>query len=183
MTQSESQPPITPDEGINDFRQGIQRILTVIFDRVPRAELNPEQIADDLTDALSDELDRLYSLEALHDTARQTALREANDLAHNEGHRLEALIGIEAARGARCVAHLIRRLAETEHRPGELSEADYARLAEQRVATRRVLTPNEYSGAWWAVEGASGEEGADPGSVLNTVLRALHIDPPAAPSA
>jgi hypothetical protein len=62
MTQPAAQPPVTPEEGIDDFRQGIQRVLTLIFDRVPRAEMSPEQITDDLTDACSDELDRLYTL-------------------------------------------------------------------------------------------------------------------------
>lgn len=49
-----------------------------------------------------------------------------------------------------------------------------------RAASRRVLTETEHSAAWHAIEGAAGEEGADPGTVLNAVLRALNIDPPAA---
>ncbi|MFD7501561.1 hypothetical protein [Streptomyces sp. NPDC059850] len=40
------------------------------------------------------------------------------------------------------------------------------------------LTPGEYNVAWHAVEGAAGEEGADPGTVLHAVLRALGIEPP-----
>ncbi|MBK3546466.1 hypothetical protein [Streptomyces sp. MBT60] len=43
---------------------------------------------------------------------------------------------------------------------------------------RRRLTPNEYDRAWHAVEGSAGEEGADPGTVLHAVLRALRIDAP-----
>lgn len=43
---------------------------------------------------------------------------------------------------------------------------------------RRRLTPNEYSSAWHAIEGAAGEPGADPATVLAAVLRALAIDPP-----
>ncbi|MEV4440438.1 hypothetical protein AB0K09_15720 [Streptomyces sp. NPDC049577] len=43
----------------------------------------------------------------------------------------------------------------------------------------RTLTESEHSRAWHAIEGAAGEEGADPGTVLNAVLRALGINPPA----
>ncbi|MDX2699879.1 hypothetical protein [Streptomyces ipomoeae] len=42
----------------------------------------------------------------------------------------------------------------------------------------RRLTPNEYTSAWHAVEGAAGEPGADPATVLHAVLRALGIDQP-----
>lgn len=45
---------------------------------------------------------------------RAAALDQALDVAHEEGHRLEAEIGIEAARGARCVAYLLRHLAATD---------------------------------------------------------------------
>jgi len=47
-------------------------------------------------------------------------------------------------------------------------------------AARRVLTPNEHDRAWHAIEGAAGDPGADPGTVLNAVLRALRIDAPTA---
>lgn len=40
---------------------------------------------------------------------------------------------------------------------------------------RRTLTPNEYDAAWHAVEGAAGDEGADPGTVLHAVLNRLGI--------
>lgn len=43
----------------------------------------------------------------------------------------------------------------------------------------RVLTLLEHDAAWHAIEGAAGEEGADPGTVLAAVLHALGIDPPA----
>src|SRR5690606_16835850 len=42
-------------------------------------------------------------------------LRDAIDLAREEAHRLEEEVGIEAARGARCVAYLLRkRLAKEQ---------------------------------------------------------------------
>ena len=44
---------------------------------------------------------------------------------------------------------------------------------------RRTLTESELNRAWHAIEGAAGEEGADPGTVLNAVLRALDLNPPA----
>ncbi|WP_399554033.1 hypothetical protein [Streptomyces anulatus] len=42
----------------------------------------------------------------------------------------------------------------------------------------RVLTEGEYDSAWHAVEGAAGEEGADPATILHAVLRALDIATP-----
>ncbi|MBL1100115.1 hypothetical protein [Streptomyces coffeae] len=43
---------------------------------------------------------------------------------------------------------------------------------------RRVLTPDEYSAAWHAVEGAASEPDADPGTVLHAVLDRLGIQSP-----
>lgn len=45
----------------------------------------------------------------------------------------------------------------------------------------RTLTESEYNAAWHAVEGAAGEEGADPATVLHAVLDRLGIDLPPAP--
>ena len=50
------------------------------------------------------------------------------------------------------------------------------RIAELTATPRRTLTPNEYDSAWHAVEGAAGEEGADPGTVLHAVLNRLGIE-------
>ncbi|MFD5856135.1 hypothetical protein [Streptomyces chartreusis] len=58
-----------------------------------------------------------------------------------------------------------------------------ARQAQQRAKDgreRRVLTPDEHDGAWHAIEGAAGEPGADPGTVLRAVLDALDIQAPSA---
>ncbi|SDM47213.1 hypothetical protein SAMN04487981_101632 [Streptomyces sp. cf386] len=41
---------------------------------------------------------------------REAVLREAVDVAREEGHRLEAQVGIEPARGARSVAYLLSKL-------------------------------------------------------------------------
>lgn len=49
---------------------------------------------------------------AKHRAVRAAELRQAIEIAHEEGHRLEAEVGIEAAQGARCVARLLRRRAE-----------------------------------------------------------------------
>ena len=46
-------------------------------------------------------------------------------------------------------------------------------------APRRILTENEHSAAWHTIEGAAGEEGADPATVLHAVLRVLGIATPA----
>jgi hypothetical protein len=45
---------------------------------------------------------------------------------------------------------------------------------------RRQLTEPEHDAAWHAIEGTAAEDGADPGTVLAAVLRALNIDPPQA---
>lgn len=50
----------------------------------------------------------------------------------------------------------------------------------RKIETRRRLTQREYSAVWHAVEGAAGEEGADPGTVLHAVLERLGIDTPTA---
>ncbi|MFI5990333.1 hypothetical protein ACIBAC_00565 [Streptomyces sp. NPDC051362] len=44
----------------------------------------------------------------------------------------------------------------------------------------RVLTPGEHDRAWHAIEGAAGEPGADPGTILTAVLAALDIQAPSA---
>ncbi|MFF8840481.1 hypothetical protein [Streptomyces sp. NPDC015130] len=46
--------------------------------------------------------------------------------------------------------------------------------------TERRLTVREHGKAWHAIEGASGAEDADPGTVLAAVLRALDITAPSA---
>jgi hypothetical protein len=55
-----------------------------------------------------------------------------------------------------------------------------ALLATVRHLTERRLTEGEYSAAWHAVEGAAGEEGADPGTILHAVLNRLGIALPGA---
>ncbi|MEV7654608.1 hypothetical protein AB0O39_10600 [Streptomyces anulatus] len=68
---------------------------------------------------------------------------------------------------------------------GDSSITDRARelravLAGEAQPARRRLTPNEHDRAWHAIEGGVGEDGADPGTVLNAVLHALRIDAPTA---
>ncbi|MGW3428920.1 hypothetical protein ACWDHW_13330 [Streptomyces melanosporofaciens] len=50
--------------------------------------------------------------------------------------------------------------------------------SDEHGVVRRVLTPDEYSAVWHAVEGAAGEPGADPATVLGAVLDRLGIQPP-----
>ncbi|MFH9798058.1 hypothetical protein [Streptomyces virginiae] len=45
--------------------------------------------------------------------------------------------------------------------------------------TRRRLTESEHDRAWHAIEGIDWAAGPDPDTVLNAVLAALDIDPPA----
>lgn len=49
-------------------------------------------------------------------------------------------------------------------------------VAEVRRLRARQLTASEYNAAWHAVEGAAGQEGADPGTVLHAVLDRLGIE-------
>jgi hypothetical protein len=56
---------------------------------------------------------------------------------------------------------------------------DAARQTGQQPGpTARALTPLEHDRAWHAIEGATGAEDADPGTVLAAVLHALRINPP-----
>ncbi|WP_187282849.1 hypothetical protein [Streptomyces sp. MS191] len=61
------------------------------------------------------------------------------------------------------------------HRPRYRSRPDPA-----PPETRRTLTVLEHDRAWHAIEHATGEPDADPGTVLNAVLHALRITPPTA---
>lgn len=69
---------------------------------------------------------------------------------------------LEADRAAVLREDLAGPPAEETHEPAPL-------------VPNRTLTPGEYSAAWHAVEGAAGEEGADPGTVLHAVLDRLGI--------
>lgn len=72
-------------------------------------------------------------------------------------------------------------LAPDEFRPCRDITAELRRMADeaqQAGPARRVLTQDEYSTAWHAVEGAAGEPSADPGIVLGAVLHALCIGAP-----
>lgn len=59
-----------------------------------------------------------------------------------------------------------------------IAEHNLRRHVATVLPPRRTLTPGEYSAAWHAVEGAAGEEGADPATVLRAVLDRLGIDAP-----
>lgn len=77
-------------------------------------------------------------------------------------------------------------LSDEERRPYWL-ELDPERAAVLREdlagpnGEKRTLTESEYNRAWHAVEGAAGEEGADPATVLHAVLDRLSINLPPAP--
>ncbi|MDX5569519.1 hypothetical protein PYK79_48370 [Streptomyces sp. ID05-04B] len=66
----------------------------------------------------------------------------------------------------------------------ELREAARKAIAKAEAErdAPRTLTEGEYFAAWHAVEGAAGEEGADPATVLHAVLDRLGINPPARPA-
>ncbi|MEV5368964.1 hypothetical protein AB0N12_06325 [Streptomyces albogriseolus] len=55
-------------------------------------------------------------------TDKAAVLRETIDVAREEGHRLEEEVGIEAARGARCVAYLLRKLLAKEQPPRRMAD-------------------------------------------------------------
>jgi hypothetical protein len=64
--------------------------------------------------------------------------------------------------------------------PGDSPAMRAAALTGARPDRRRTLTDLEHDAAWHAIEGAADEDGADPGTVLVAVLRALGIAPLAA---
>lgn len=73
--------------------------------------------------------------------------------------------------------YLLDQFATKDAKSGDADRAVREFLGGEPAAreTRRVLTPSEYNAAWHAVEGAAGEEGADPGTVLHAVLDRLGI--------
>jgi hypothetical protein len=97
---------------------------------------------------------------------RAAILREAAEIADR---LMDERYGPDCsyAIGGQDVARELRRMADEAQQP-------------ETQAARRVLTPNEHDRAWHAIEGAAGDPGADPGTVLNAVLRALRIDAPTA---
>lgn len=79
---------------------------------------------------------------------RAAVLREAIDVAREEGHRLEAEVGIQAARGARTVAYLLRqRLVKDEQpEPTELKAAQQAQDAVLRIVAEVTTEANDVGG-------------------------------------
>ncbi|MFD0358276.1 hypothetical protein ACFVHW_31785 [Streptomyces sp. NPDC127110] len=62
--------------------------------------------------------------------------------------------------------------------PGDSPAMRAAAISGVRPDRRRTLTELEHTAAWHAIEATAGEDGADPGTVLAAVLRALDIAPP-----
>ncbi|MFD4795078.1 hypothetical protein [Streptomyces anulatus] len=87
----------------------------------------------------------------------------------------------QGATAVRVVA-LTGRLPELRRALGNAIQAaekpSSSEAAPAELPGRRVLTESEYSSAWHAVEGAAGEVGADPATILYAVLRALDIAAP-----
>ncbi|MFB7852816.1 hypothetical protein ACFC34_38185 [Streptomyces sp. NPDC056053] len=78
----------------------------------------------------------------------------------------------------------LRNAILTRAIPGAATMLDelLRRAALAPPSARHVLTESEHDRAWHAIEGSAGEEGADPGTVLAAVLRALRIEAPVAPA-
>lgn len=77
--------------------------------------LQPTQASFDLAPQADEDIDDWGDSEQPAPVDRATVLREAIAVARAEGHRLEREVGIEAARGARSVAYLLRtRLGEEQ---------------------------------------------------------------------
>lgn len=94
--------------------------------------------------ALLAELDRVRAEgKSSHD--RGAVLREAIDVAREEGHRLEESAGIERARGARSVAYLLRRLLVKEQ-PAQQAMPH----GERRERFARVIYERWNPGHQWA---------------------------------
>lgn len=75
---------------------------------------------------------------------------------------------------------LRKALAAAAEDAQQRATGDVQELAVVPVPKPRILTPGEHDRAWHAIEGAAGEPGADPGTILTAVLAALDIQPPSA---
>jgi len=128
--------------------------------------------------------------------------KTAEQLGHASVEETTAVYGIGAPPADQSalerIREVVRRLAahavgfqdvldDSDRGPwGKTIGADIAELRRMADETqpaqpaRRVLTPNEHDRAWHAIEGAAGEPGADPGTILNAVLHALRIEAPTA---
>lgn len=100
------------------------------------------------------------------------------DAASGEGDRaLREFLGAEVSAGTAAPAPAVVPLAVSQPSEAPVEGETAARASAGRTeGPRRTLTPNEYDAAWHAVEGAAGEEGADPGTILHAVLNRLGID-------
>lgn len=79
---------------------------------------------------------------------------------------------VRAASGAPVAPLAVSQPSEAPVEPNTATRPPTGRTGDPR----RTLTPTEYDAAWHAVEGAAGDEGADPGTVLHAVLDRLGID-------
>ncbi|MGW8719646.1 hypothetical protein ACWGNR_10095 [Streptomyces althioticus] len=87
-------------------------------------------------------------------TDRAAVLREAIDVAREEGHRLEEEVGVEAARGARCVAYLLRKRLAKEQPLRRMADETATEQCEcgcgqpgELVHGRRLAIPEPAAGA------------------------------------
>ncbi|MGW7786008.1 hypothetical protein [Streptomyces tricolor] len=175
--------------------------LDAIRDRLDAATEGPWQRSEDYSDILTPEGDHLASYFKAADG--ELIAHAPEDIARllAEVRRLRAELAAERERytaGLRradehvnAMTEEMKRYADGEEQPvlwsvynamhlrADNAEARAAEL-ERQAAAPRTLTEAEHGRAWHAIEGAAGEEGADPGTVLNAVLAALGINPPPA---
>jgi hypothetical protein len=78
------------------------------------------------------------------------------------------------------VVVLTGRLPELRNALHAATQHAQQRATGGTVPPPRVLTPGEHDRAWHAIEGAAGQPGADPGTILSAVLAALNIQAPSA---
>lgn len=134
------------------------RIVTARYLRALRADV----------DKLTKERDR---------TAREAAdARGAAELANDSAIRATLVCEQQLEQLGQAYADNIKLQRENAERFAGLQAVIKQVTAERDAA--RTLTPNEHDRAWHAIEGAAGQDDADPGTVLNAVLRALRINSP-----
>ena len=122
------------------------------------------------------ELARKHAPAAWSPSDRASVLREAIDAAREEGHRLEEAAGIEAARGARSVAYLLRKMLAKAQPATPAAEAPRV-VAYRSPGTRKVycvICARQETG-WQPVTDASDETACDfcGGRVLAVASRTL----------
>jgi hypothetical protein len=73
MTTTQPDPATTYADDMGELYEAVKNLVDLYLNRVPAKELDREQLADCITEGLSDELARLYDIERQHDALAKAA--------------------------------------------------------------------------------------------------------------